>query len=59
MKANYVILILSGLILSISSCKTIYQCGQPNPGKNLLVSKRVKAVIYERDSLCNTLDVER
>jgi chemotaxis protein MotB len=57
MKANYVILILSGLILSISSCKTIYQCGQPNPGKNLLVSKRVKAVIYERDSLCNTLDL--
>jgi chemotaxis protein MotB len=55
MKANHVILVLIGLILSISSCKPIYQCGQPNPGKNLLVTHRVKAVINERDSLCQTL----
>jgi chemotaxis protein MotB len=57
MKANYVILILAGLMLYISSCKPIYQCGQPIPEKNLLMTNRVKAVVYERDSLCNTLEL--
>jgi chemotaxis protein MotB len=44
------------LLLFLGSCKPIYQCGQPVPEKNPLISKRFKAVIAERDSLCTTLE---
>jgi chemotaxis protein MotB len=44
------------LLLFFGSCKPIYQCGQPVPEKNPLISKRFKAVIAERDSLCTTLE---
>lgn len=44
-------------MLFFSSCKPIYQCGQPVPDKNMLLSKRVKAVITERDELCKTLEL--
>jgi chemotaxis protein MotB len=57
MKTNHVILVLGALILFISSCAPIYQCGQTKPDKNPLVAKRVKAVINERDSLCTTLEL--
>jgi len=52
---NLVLLIVAG-VLFFGSCKPIYQCGQPIPEKNQLLSKRVKAVIAERDSLCTTLE---
>ncbi|MGV8092978.1 MAG: OmpA family protein [Mangrovibacterium sp.] len=54
MKTNNVILIIGALTLLISSCKPFYQCGQPRPEK-FFASKRVQAVINERDSLCETL----
>ena len=54
MKKN-LILILGGFVLMFVSCKPIYQCGQPVPENNMLLSKRVKAVITERDELCNTV----
>ena len=57
MKTNNLILVIGVLALLISSCKPIYQCGQPVPEKNQLLSKRVKAVISERDSLCKTLEL--
>jgi len=55
MKYNKLIFVVGLVVLMISSCKPIYQCGQPIPEKNQILSKRVKAVIAERDSLCTTL----
>jgi len=57
MKTNNLILVIGLISLLISSCKPIYQCGQPVPEKSQLLSKRVKAVISERDSLCKTLEL--
>jgi len=56
MKANNVIMIIGALTLLISSCKPFYQCGQQRPEK-FKASKRVEAVIDERDSLCETLEL--
>lgn len=55
MKTGKLILFISVGLLFFISCKPIYQCGQPIPEKNQILSKRVKAVIAERDSLCTTL----
>ena len=55
MKTKNLFLVIGLIALLISSCKPIYQCGQPVSEKNQLLSKRVKAVISERDSLCKTL----
>jgi chemotaxis protein MotB len=55
MKYNKLIFVVGLFILIISSCKPIYQCGQPAPEKNLMASKRLKAIVIERDSLCTTL----
>lgn len=55
MKTEKLILFISVGLLFFTSCKPIYQCGQPIPEKNQILSKRVKAVIAERDSLCTTL----
>ncbi len=52
---NLVLLIVVGALF-LGSCKPIYQCGQPVPEKNPILSKRMKAVIAERDSLCTTLE---
>jgi chemotaxis protein MotB len=55
MKYNKLVFVVGLFILIISSCKPIYQCGQPAPEKNLMASKRLKAIVIERDSLCTTL----
>jgi chemotaxis protein MotB len=55
MKTRNLMLFTGVLLLFFGSCKPIYQCGQPIPEKNPILSKRVKAVIAERDSLCTTL----
>ena len=57
MKTKKLILIIGVFALLISSCKPIYQCGQPIPDKNPIISKRFKAVISERDELCKTLEL--
>jgi chemotaxis protein MotB len=57
MKTNNFILMIGLVVLIASSCKPIYQCGQPVPDKNPLISKRFKAVISERDELCKTLEL--
>ena len=57
MKTKNLLTVIGLIMLGLSSCKPIYQCGQPVPEKNLLLSKRVKAVISERDSLCKTLEL--
>lgn len=46
----------SVLLLLVSSCKPFYECGQAKPEKKLLVSKRVRTVIEERDYLCKTVE---
>ena len=56
MKTRNLMLFTGVLLLFFGSCKPIYQCGQPVPEKNLFASKRVKAVIAERDELCKTLE---
>jgi chemotaxis protein MotB len=51
-----VILLIAAIALVVSSCKPIYQCGQPKPTKKQMLSKRVKNVVNERDQLCATLE---
>jgi chemotaxis protein MotB len=57
MKTRNLILLIGILMLFFGSCKPIYQCGQPVPDKNPLLSKRVQAVVAERDELCKTLEL--
>jgi chemotaxis protein MotB len=56
MKTGKLVLLIGAGLLFLGSCKPIYQCGQPVPEKNPILSKRVKAIIAERDSLCSTLE---
>lgn len=56
MKTRNLMLFTGVLLLFFGSCKPIYQCGQPVPEKNQLLSKRMKAVIAERNELCQTLE---
>lgn len=49
-------LLFTAIALILSSCSPIYNCGQPKPEKKMLVSKRVKSVIDERDVLCTTVE---
>src|SRR5690554_4957701 len=57
MNTRSVISIVSLAALILSSCaKPIYQCGEARPEK-FRASKRVMAVVDERDELCNTLDL--
>jgi len=51
---NLVLFIVAGMLF-LGSCKPIYQCGQPAPEKSPMASKRLKAIVVERDSLCTTL----
>ena len=41
--------------LLLTSCATVYKCGEPRPEK-FHANKRVTALVDERDSLCTTLD---
>jgi chemotaxis protein MotB len=49
-------MLIGGVALFASSCKPFYHCGQPRP-ENFKASKRIMAVIDERDSLCETLEL--
>lgn len=57
MKARNLVIFIALAALFFTSCKPIYQCGQPASENNLMISKRLKAVVHERDSLCTTLSV--
>lgn len=54
MKKSIILLMVISLIFS--SCKPFYRCGDSKPEKKMLVSKRVKEVINERDVLCKNLE---
>src|SRR5690606_8209791 len=41
--------------LLLSSCATVYKCGEQRPEK-FKANKKVTALVNERDSLCTTLD---
>lgn len=45
-------------ILALSSCSTIYRCGE-TPPENFKANKRILAVVQERDSLCTDLAQEK
>jgi len=47
------------IALSLTSCAPMYQCGDAIPEKTGMTSKRLKAVVSERDSLCTTLASEQ
>jgi chemotaxis protein MotB len=49
------ILLIAAITMAFYSCKPIYQCGQTVPEKRPRVSKRVQAVLDERDDLCAIL----
>jgi chemotaxis protein MotB len=55
MKKNF--LIITALVMMLMSCSPIYKCGDNIPDKKLRASKRTKAVVHERDSLCTTLQM--
>lgn len=42
-------------ILMLSSCATVYKCGETRP-ENFRANKKTMALVNERDSLCTTLD---
>jgi len=46
------------LLLIGNACAPVYKCGDPVPDKKPK-GKRVKAVVAERDSLCNTLSLSQ
>lgn len=52
-KISY-LLALSGLLLTAGACAPVYKCGDPIPEK-AKGSKRLKAVVSERDQLCTNL----
>ncbi len=52
------ILLVAGSSLFISSCKPIYQCGDNIPQKEVFGGKRLKAVVVERDQLCDDLELK-
>lgn len=52
-KISY-LLALSGLLLTAGACAPVYKCGDPIPEKQK-GSKRLKAVVSERDQLCTNL----
>ncbi|PKP19233.1 MAG: flagellar motor protein MotB [Bacteroidetes bacterium HGW-Bacteroidetes-21] len=52
-----VVLLSLAIVTAFSSCKPIYRCGDAKPEKKLIVTKRIKNVIQERDLLCNTVSV--
>jgi len=56
MKRILLYFLVVSLILSLYSCKAFYKCGEPIPEKNILTTKRVKEIIFERDDLCQKLD---
>lgn len=57
MKSGNFILIIGLTAIILSSCaKPIYQCGESRPEK-FKASKRVMAVVDERDQLCTTLEM--
>jgi chemotaxis protein MotB len=51
------IMLIAAVTMAFYSCKPIYQCGQTIPEKKPRVSKRVQAVIDERDDLCTILEL--
>jgi len=53
---NFILFVIA---LSLTSCAPMYQCGDPVPEKTGMASKRLKAVVSERDSLCTTLASEQ
>ena len=52
------ILLAAGSALFVTSCKPIYQCGDNIPQKEVFGGKRLKAVVSERDQLCDNLEVK-
>jgi len=57
-RINYLIFALA-LVILLNGCATVYICGEPKPEKNpALWSKRLKAVVNERDILCANLAAE-
>src|SRR5690554_2049983 len=57
MRSRNFIIVLGLTALIVSSCaKPIYQCGQLRPEK-FKASKRIMAVVDERDHLCSTLEL--
>jgi chemotaxis protein MotB len=56
MKKTFTAVFTVALILLLNSCAAIYKCGESKPAKEPFVwSKRIKAVITERDQLCTDL----
>lgn len=46
------------LLAMLTSCATVYRCGEPRP-ENFSANKRVTALVDERDSLCTALEHEQ
>ncbi|MBP5307369.1 MAG: OmpA family protein [Paludibacteraceae bacterium] len=41
--------------ICLTGCKSLYKCGDPVPAKKGVMGKRLKAVVNERDLLCNRI----
>lgn len=58
MKKSRYFVPLIALLLVGNACAPVYKCGDPVPDKKPK-GKRVRAVVAERDSLCNTLSLSQ
>ncbi len=56
MKKFIILFVFSAFMLQ--SCAPVYQCGD-TPEKSLKGSKRLKATVAQRDSLCSALDAQK
>ncbi len=54
-KSIIFVLLLAGIM---QSCAPVYNCGE-NPTKKLKGSKRLKSIVFQRDSLCSALDNQK
>ncbi len=56
MKKIYSVVIPVALVVLLNSCAAVYRCGDAKPSKEPITwGKRLKAVVNERDALCNSL----
>lgn len=53
-KCIYLPALAGSLLVGISSCAPLYRCGE-TPTENKFMTKRVRAVVQERDQLCTDL----
>lgn len=59
MKRLNILILPLAIGFMLSSCSSVYKCGESTADTKVKGSKRLKAVVAERDSLCSSLAMEQ